>query len=34
MYAYKRNVIFPGQGKIRKICEWSGKGIGVVNEGL
>ena len=30
IYAYKRNVIFLDQRKIRKVCEWSGKGIGVV----
>ena len=30
IYAYKRNVVFLGQGKIRKVCKWSGKGIGVV----
>ena len=23
-------MIFLGQGKIRKVCKWSGKGIGVV----
>ena len=24
-------MIFLGQGKIRKVCKWSGKGVGVVN---
>ena len=34
IYAYKRNVIFLGQGKIRKVCKWSGKGIGVQPQSL